>query len=780
MFTALTKHLERCLSRRMEFHKKNQEQKGTRSQAHDHDHDNDNHAKSGYGHGHEREHGHGHGHGHERYELEIFGYIFRSYTLLQKSNDATHLFARKAIMPLIRTKLSIARLDEGGSRGDCMGLETLLKDVIEDVRVLWGDVLRLVEGIMTMDMDVGVDMGVNMDADVDADAGVHQPQMDLMTEGVWLPILTVLRTDPAIQMAIFSPGIASVFQRNYVVLEAFVGSLAKNLLSVHGADDDDVDDNMNVNVNASGSFGGGIVAGGPSRSFDRAEEKVDMDSVQDTSTTATANATATATANNNANTQTQDEDQLALMALYYQPEIEIIRNPNDNISNNNDIININSNVVNSVQARIYSHSMTSDYSKKWNLPIYYQLRFGQMCARIEEAIHKIQHSNEGWHRVDGVVTEEIKSSSSSSSSSISNDDSAGQFELAFFREVVSALNWFWSGDVFLKPLTHRFLRGTIQIVGRVVSFVREGLDGDVKFGLVEDVRGQVQGPGLGGEDVNGLGQNMPGRLGEGGTGMGTMGINSKSAYEYAWCDRIEDVAAVSWELTVLEKYMVQKYIPSIVDTVCGSSVSTSSSESTTSVLIEEIMMDASKEIKPVVQKIWDEIIVDIMIQKCSSPLLAVKGIAATYRMTNRPPPTQPSPFVNAILRPLHDFNKSISDRIPSFLDLDDQSSSQYWKKSIVDVISERYSTAVSELIETVQRTEEALKNRKARRAMAGGMSDGEKVRLQLYLDQKAFVLSVQGVGIEIETVEGVSKLIALTEEKGQHLSNQGASASLGK
>ena len=779
MFTALTKHLERCLSRRMEFHKKNQEQKVSQ----DHDHDNNNHAKSGYGHGHGHGHafedGHGHGHGHGRYELEIFGYIFRSYTLLQKSNDATHLFARKAIMPLIRTKLSIGRLDEGGSRGDCMGLEHLLKDVIEVVRVLWGDVLRLVEGIMAMDMDVGVDAGV----DAGVGAGVHQPQMDLMTEGVWLPILTVLRTDPAIQMAIFSPGIASVFQRNYVVLETFVGSLANNLLSVHDADDDtddDDDDNMNVNVNvnASGSFGGGIVAGGPSRSFDRGEEKVDMDSVQDASATATA----TATSNNNANTQTQDEDQLALMALYYQPEVEIIRNPNNYISNNNDIININSNVINSVQARIYSHSMTSDYSKKWNLPIYYQLRFGQMCARIEEAIHKIQYSNEGWHRVDGVVTEEINSSSSSSSSSSSNDDSVGQFELAFFREVVSALDWFWSGDVFLKPLTHRFLRGTIQIVGRVVSFVREGLDGDVKFGLVEDVRGQVQGPGLGGEDVNGLGQNMPGRLGEGGTGMGTMGVNSKSAYEYAWCDRIEDVAAVSWELTVLEKYMVQKYIPSIVDTVCGSSVShsSSSSESTTSVLIEEVMMDASKEIKPVVQKIWDEIIVDIMIQKCSSPLLAVKGIAATYRMTNRPPPTQPSPFVNAILRPLHDFNKSISDRIPSFLDLDDQSSSQYWKKSIVDVISERYSTAVSELIETVQRTEEALKNRKARRAMAGGMSDGEKVRLQLYLDQKAFVLSVQGVGIDIETVEGVSKLIALTEEKGQHLSNQGASASLGK
>ena len=115
------------------------------------------------------------------------------------------------------------------------------------------------------------------------------------------------------------------------------------------------------------------------------------------------------------------------------------------------------------------------------------------------------------------------------------------------------------------------------------------------------------------------------------------------------------------------------------------------------------------------------------------------------------------------------FDTSVSSRTPPYLGIS-------WKKRIVDDVSERYNTAVSELIETVQRTEEALKNRKARRALAGGMSDGEKVRLQLYLDQKAFVLAVEGVGLDPQTVEGVGKLIDLTKDSAHHHSSQAAAS----
>jgi len=43
------------------------------------------------------------------------------------------------------------------------------------------------------------------------------------------------------------------------------------------------------------------------------------------------------------------------------------------------------------------------------------------------------------------------------------------------------------------------------------------------------------------------------------------------------------------------------------------------------------------------------------------------------------------------------------------------------------------------------------------------MSDGEKVRLQLFLDQRAYTQSVEAIGIDPDAVEGVQILISLTE-----------------
>ena len=71
---------------------------------------------------------------------------------------------------------------------------------------------------------------------------------------------------------------------------------------------------------------------------------------------------------------------------------------------------------------------------------------------------------------------------------------------------------------------------------------------------------------------------------------------------------------------------------------------------------------------------------------------------------------------------------------------------------------------MEELIATVKRTEEALKSRQTRRTMIGGMSDGEKVKLQLYLDYQEFKSYVENLGVDSECVIGLKKLRDLTQE----------------
>lgn len=83
---------------------------------------------------------------------------------------------------------------------------------------------------------------------------------------------------------------------------------------------------------------------------------------------------------------------------------------------------------------------------------------------------------------------------------------------------------------------------------------------------------------------------------------------------------------------------------------------------------------------------------------------------------------------------------------------------------MIGAVADKYSVAVEELIATVKRTEEALKSRKTRRMMAGGMSDGEKVKLQLYLDHKEFKSNVEELGVVSNHVAGLVKLGELTQE----------------
>jgi hypothetical protein len=115
--------------------------------------------------------------------------------------------------PLLRSKVSVGRIDEGGSRGECAGLFSLLDEVTYCISSNFGSVLRLSECIFGMADSIG-------DGATTTDFAAQQQRsldIDLVVAGVWIPIATTLMADPAIKMAIFSPGIASILQVKFVL-----------------------------------------------------------------------------------------------------------------------------------------------------------------------------------------------------------------------------------------------------------------------------------------------------------------------------------------------------------------------------------------------------------------------------------------------------------------------------------------------------------------------------------------------------------------------------------
>lgn len=534
----------------------------------------------------------------------MLGHIMRGLTLLGRGTEVESIFARVAIMPLIRSKVSMGRLDEGGSRGECAGLVALLDEMVMAIHGAYGPVLRLAETMFELG---------------------NARDVDLLTAGVWVPIATALMADAGIKMAIFSPGIASILQTNYIVLDRFLSVLARRLLAVDEREGSDQGSGSSTDL-----------------TFARIKE---------------------------------------------------------------------------AQDRIYSHPKTSEFSKKWNLPIYYQLRFGDCCSRLNKAIDSTRQ--EGW-------VAEVYSGSPSDAENIKQ---ALGFELPLFLELYDILVFLWRDDVILRPLSNRFLRGAVQLLSRLVSFVSEGMEGTVKFGAEPRERnGAVEN----GPDAKPH-QVLPNR-----------GL-------YCWGDSEQDLAAVAWELTILDSSIRHDY----VNTVCKAIMEPGDLDMRT--LVADVLKEAADQIPPIIDKAWNSNIVNILTEKCSKPLAAVKGVAATYRMTNRPPPTHASPFVGTILRPLKEFGSDFGNRTPERV-------GGRWKHQVISSISERYAVAVEELIGTVERTELALNSRRARKTAAGGMRDGDKVKLQLYLDYSLFKKTVEEVGVDPGSVMGLVKLKDLTAE----------------
>lgn len=579
------------------------------------------------------------------------GHCLRGLAILGRGKQAESTFARVASMPIVRSKISLGRLDEGGSRGECTGLFSLMDDIAHSIRDVYGEVLRMSEGIFNMsDLET---------SDQIKDGNFSKSEIDLVTAGVWVPIATSLISDPSLKMAIFSPGIASILQANYTALETFLSEIATILLTEVGKTDR-VDDLKTAVDDA--SF--------------------------------------------------LDENGFA--SLYVKPKLTNV-------------------VIEKTQARIYEHQMTKDFFKKWNLPIYYQLRFGELCSRLNHALARVQEN--GWET-------DVFSALDSKSKDIYKSKG---FELPCFMELYDMMLWLWKSDVLLKPLTHRFLRATIQLIGRMMTFIDRGVNGEVKFGNIETIKSDIP--------VDNTNANSA--------------IESKEEVitidnTYNWGERIEHVAAVCWDLSILETCINHDYLDTIKLAVAPENhldkksllIQNKELEEVRE-LVAEVLGESSQDISPLITKYWNETIVGILIRKCSGPLSAVKGVAATYRMTNRPPPTMASPFVSTILRPLQEFVQSISMKTPPQIGND-------WPLFVIDAVALKYSSSVEELIETVQRTEEALKNRKSRRTAAGGMSDGEKVKLQLFLDYREFRKNVELIGVDADNVVGVRKLCDLT------------------
>lgn len=181
-----------------------------------------------------------------------------------------------------------------------------------------------------------------------------------------------------------------------------------------------------------------------------------------------------------------------------------------------------------------------------------------------------------------------------------------------------------------------------------------------------------------------------------------------------------------------------------------------------------------------------------MLAKTTAWTKQVADIPRLYRKTNREPPTKPCNYVEQILKPAKLFTEMYSTKIAAdtirrclihvFSQLNKQYAIDFIRTysdnfilKIYFSLDFRYFSAVTDVLTSVKKTEESLRRMKNLRQKSsnnnpnqsnngsGGMSDDDKIRLQLHVDISTWTNEIEKLHIDRNSVEKLNEINELVQ-----------------
>lgn len=155
-------------------------------------------------------------------------------------------------------------------------------------------------------------------------------------------------------------------------------------------------------------------------------------------------------------------------------------------------------------------------------------------------------------------------------------------------------------------------------------------------------------------------------------------------------------------------------------------------------------------------------IVQDLSESCFGYLKSALEVPRLYRRTNKEVPSTASSYVDSALKPLYQLQSGHGDKVqPAVM--------QRWLQEALSDSTHKYFETVSDVLSSVRKMEESLKRLKqARRSPAtnpvsssGGMSDDDKIRLQLALDVEHLGEQIQKMGLQTSDIKSFPALTEL-------------------
>ncbi|KAL5507537.1 hypothetical protein ACEPAH_6993 [Sanghuangporus vaninii] len=379
------------------------------------------------------------------------------------------------------------------------------------------------------------------------------------------------------------------------------------------------------------------------------------------------------------------------------------------------------------------HPALEAFERRWQLPVYFQLRWKDIVSRVEEALESKTLSPTGGN------TKSVEQP---------------QFALVQSMAIWNALNQCWNTEIYLTDLGPRFWKLTLQLIKRYRTWIESSMPPFENASKKQTISDKASGT-----DLPGSRSSTPGPGSGQEASLGRAADDDKHLQQCALL--MQDIKEMELAVMQLWTDKINAMLPqnAAEDDTSGPENALKSALSS----VTEIIGPLSSQVEA------------ILTGRCCDALAPVKTLAGQFRAApQKYMPAKPSPFVPLILRPVKVFfgvdrgggeGKALRKDfcIPM-------------STNIVEAVSNKYLSQLAGM----RRAEESLRRLKIGKrhgfSFFGGSGPGpdednrddERLRAQLILDVTAFGQDAEALGVNLENCTSFKAL-----EKSVH-ANTGA------
>ncbi|XP_045154145.1 conserved oligomeric Golgi complex subunit 2 [Echinops telfairi] len=297
----------------------------------------------------------------------------------------------------------------------------------------------------------------------------------------------------------------------------------------------------------------------------------------------------------------------------------------------------------------------------------------------------------------------------------------------------------WSDEMFLPLLVHRLWKLTLQILARYSIFVKELLLRPISNTSTRDTKKSLV---IGSKDPS----------------IATQGTNDDQGSGPSETKPMVSISSTQLVYVVADLNKLQEQLPELLETIKPKLEMVGFKNfSSISAALEDSQLSLSACLPALGNKIIQE-----LSDSCFSYLKSALEVPRLYRRTNKEVPTKASSYVDSALKPFYHLQSEHKNKLA-------QAIIQQWLEGALSESTHKYYGTVSDVLSSVKKMEESLKRLKQARkttpansaGSSGGMTDDDKIRLQLALDIEYLGEQIQKMGLQTSSIRSFPALVEL-------------------